>query len=1540
MPSLPRTIPAQQGSFLVYRRPTGDRMATATEQELRLVVGVGASAGGLEAMSKLLAALPAGQGLALLFVQHLDPHRPSLIAELLQRHTSMKVVEATQGTVVTPDHVYVVPPGSDMALSGTTLALSAREPHHHQGAIDGLFESLAVARQDTAVGVLLSGSGADGTRGLQAIKAAGGITFAQTPESAQQDELLRHAIAAEVVDHVLPPDQIASELLRLARHPALLSPAVDPTGLPANEERLSDILALIFQATGTDFSAYKSSTVRRRLARRMMLSKTESLDAYAHMLEASPSEAKLLCDDILIHVTGFFRDPHVFEFLQARVFPKLLAAKSPGTPFRVWVPGCSTGEEVYSIAMALREFLAERIHQRPIQIFGSDISAASIDRARAGVYPDRALADFGEDRLKRFFHRTKTGYRIQQNVRELCVFVKHDLASDPPFTRIDLISCRNLLIYFGPALQERVLPLFHYSLNQPGFLLLGHSETIGGFSQLFALEDQAHKIYARKPSMGIRATSLPLDNRVGAPAEGMRKRLEARTVESDLQREAERLLVGKYAPPAVVVNESLEIVRILGRAGTFFELPAGKLEHDLLKLLKEELRSDVRLLLHQAKKEGTAARREGVTLHLGGERKTVNLEAIPLVTSGGQRCFVVCFEEVSALPPPEPGGEGGALASHNREVVRLREQLTVTHEYLQSIIAEHERSIEEVASANQELQSSNEELQSSNEELDTTKEEIQSANEELTTVNEELQMRNQELLQLNDDLINVFAILDMPVVIVDLERRIRRFFTPRSHDTLNLIPSDIGRAISDIRLNLAGVDIEAWLSEVIASTVPKVEQVQDRGGHWYRLHILPYRTTEGKFEGAVLSLVDVDALVRSLEETRAEEAVKRGVLEAALDAILFMNHEGAITDLNPAAERLFGYSRAQAIGQEMASLIIPERLRDQHRRGLAHYLATGQQLVLGQRNYLPGLRADGSEFPAEISIMRVPTLEPPVFTGHIRDITERVHHEEVLNVLSEASAQLVSTLNYETALKNIARLAVPRLGDMCAIELLENEKLVELAVVHGDPNKLVLARRLRREFPPTGEEPSGVHEVLRTGRSLLQAEITDEMLVAAARHPDQLQLFRDLQIGSVILVPLLAQQRAIGVISLVQGESKRHYTESDLQVAEELAHRAAIAIENARLYRRAQEAAAIVESSDDAIIGEKLDGTIISWNRAAELMYGFAATEAIGQKGNIIVPSDRREEIKEILQRVAQGERVHHQDTERIRKDGSRLSVSLSVAPIVDPSGRIIGASKIGRDITMQKRIEAERSRLLSELQDAVQAREVFLSIASHELKTPLNTLQLQTQMLLHLARKETKEVAEVFAPARIAPRLINIDRQLQRLTRLINELLDVSRITTGRLELEFEEFDLVATVAEVAGRMQEEATRVQCVLSLRFGSETLIGRWDRMRLEQVVTNLLSNALKYGPGKPVEIALSAGDDKIRLAVTDHGIGIAPEDQARLFQRFERMVSARHYGGLGLGLWIVSEIVKAHGGTISVESRLAEGSTFVVELPRNSVEEKR
>ena len=881
-----------------------------------LIVGIGASAGGLEAFSELLRNLPAQTGMAFVLVQHLDPHHESVLADLLGNYTRMPVIQVRDDVRVEPDHVYVIPPNATMVIVGGILRVHrpAQELSHQRRAIDTFLTSLAESMHNRAIGVVLSGAASDGTLGLKAIKAEGGITFAQDA-TAKFDGMPRSAIGAGYVDFVLPPKRIAEELATIGRHP-LTGPTLEQ--LLDDLPTIDKILEVLRKRTGVDFRLYKQPTVHRRLARRMVLQKADTLERYFHLLQGDPGEIDALFDDLLIKVTSFFRDAPVFEALKETAFPFLTQDRGEGDPLRVWVPACSTGEEIYSLAIALMEYVEAAGLSVSVQMFGSDASERVIETARAGIYDDSLLSTVSSDRLRRYFTRTDSGYQINRTVRDLCIFSRHVLGVDPPLSRMDLISCRNLLIYLAPTLQQKVVDTLAYALRPAGYLLVGSSENTGRLSELFDPLDVEHRIYSRKPSLGTRA--LEAIASVARPPGALlppNQPSGARVARGDVRAFVDHMLLTRYGPSGLVVDKDLRILEFRGDVVPYLHVPADAAHPNLLDAVREDLVVPLRAAIAEAQQRKTTVRLEEIQVRHDRAFHFVRITVIPVSLPLSEPHSVILFEDLADAGEPALKRAGAPLAEAEaprfddpeRHVGHLERELAASREYLQSII-------EELRSTNEEAQAANEELQSSNEELQTTKEELQASNEELSTINAEMQSRNFQLGQLNDDMANLMSSTSTPILMVGNDLRIRRF-TSAAEKVLHLKPADVGRPISDIEPRINVPNLEGVLGEVLDTLKVYEQEVQDPEGRDYLMRVRPYRTADNRIDGVVLVLTDVTDLKRGMEEVKRARDYASAIVDTVREPLMVLDEDLAVRSANRSFYEFFHSGPQQIEGRSM-----------------------------------------------------------------------------------------------------------------------------------------------------------------------------------------------------------------------------------------------------------------------------------------------------------------------------------------------------------------------------------------------------------------------------------------------------------------------------------------------------------------------------------------------------------------------------------------------------------------------------------------------
>jgi two-component system CheB/CheR fusion protein len=879
------------------------------------VVGIGASAGGLEAFLELLHALPVSTGMAFVMVQHLEPNYASQLAEILARSTEMPVVQVDDGMRVEADHVYVIPPNAVMTIEKGVLHLAPRSkssaPHYP---IDAFFESLATDQGAKALGVILSGTASDGARGIQAIKANLGTTFCQDEASAKYGSMPHNAIATGAVDFVLPPAQIAEELARITSNGDLGTPIeLDDLASGEADSEVQQILDLLRNATKVDFTLYKQSTLRRRIGRRLVVHHLPNLHAYLEYLEQNPSEIQDLYRDVLISVTSFFREPLMFEAL-TKVIPEYLQSRASNEPFRIWVPGCATGEEAYSLAILVFELLETLRKDFAIQVFGTDISELAIERARSGVYPEMVAGDIPPERLHRFFTRIDSGYRIKQQIRDSCIFARHDLTSDPPFSQMDLVSCRNVFIYLSSSLQLRVLPDFHYSLKPSGLLVLGSAETVGSRSDLFAIIDNENKIHVRHPGPSRLSSELRFQD--GAD---QRKRENSQggtgarrpTTPADLETRAARILRDLYAPAGVIINDDLQVLHSHGQIEFYLERLPSETNLNLLRLAREDLVYPLRRAVSAAFAQRQPAHETGIPVQHNGYTRQIKVSVIPV--SNETRFALVLFDEATANDGPAPSTDQEPTTAEV-QLGHAQRELAQTRDYLRKMIEQHEAVTEELRATNEEARSANEELQSTNEELRTAKEQLQSSNEELTTVNDELKHRNDDLALASNDLSNILSAALIPIVMVGMDMKLRRF-TPAAERLLGMVPNDVGRTVTDIPYPFQLPYLKKMLMETLQTLSVQQRRAQDSEGRWYDVFVRPYRTMDDRIDGAVITFIDVDDATRALQQAEHAREFEQGIVETVQHPLLVLDSDLRVVRATKAFYSTFFVRPEDTVGQ-------------------------------------------------------------------------------------------------------------------------------------------------------------------------------------------------------------------------------------------------------------------------------------------------------------------------------------------------------------------------------------------------------------------------------------------------------------------------------------------------------------------------------------------------------------------------------------------------------------------------------------------------
>ena len=1497
---------------MVGKKPEHGTTAVQSTDQRFPIVGIGASAGGLEAFTQLLSHLPADTGMGFVLVQHLAPTQPSALAHLLASHTTMPVCEAVDGQRVLPSHVYVIAPDTILRIDNGILKVDTREeqPSGAQRAINVFLESLAHDWGEQAIGVVLSGNASDGTLGLKAIKARGGITLAQD-DSAQYHSMPHSAITAGCVDRVLSPENIAQELAHIARHPhvAYGEPAVLESPMPAGGpaqgalqtdggEAASDsvpeldssaILQIVRGYSGVDFALYKSVTIKRRIRRRMALMGMTEIEDYARFLRANSPEVDRLCADMLIGVTRFFRDRGAFEALERDVFPALV---KPGynEPLRVWVPGCSTGQEVYSLAMAFTEFSERAGSTRPLKIFATDLNEARIATARAAFYPEALAREIGAGRLQRFFVKQEGGYRVNKELREQIVFARHNLLSDPPFSSMDIVSCRNVLIYFEPHVQRNVLVRFGYALKPNGFLFLGTSESIGTVTDWLQPVDKKFKVYTKMPGVAQRLPK-PISSSSGEDVGHQTPVVPPANVphvllsELNAQQEADRITVKRFAPPGVLINAVLEILQFRGSTSPYLEPPINKASFNVLNMAHDDLRLPLRAVINKAMKGNTVVRRERVRVDCEDRAHLlVNIEVIPLKNLK-ERHYLVMFEPVGAVQsdavvtaddeqarsPRVPGQKGDA-----RRVLRLQQELAEVRAYAQALQEQYEVANEKLQASNEESQSANEELQSTNEQLETSQEEIDSANEELITVNTEMAQHNAELSRMNDDLINLQASVDLPMVVLARDLRIRSF-TPQAVPLFNLLVTDIGQSINGIKHRLDSSDLGRFAAAAIETASAQEQEVWDRDGRWHLLRIQPYLTLDNKIDGVVLVLVDIDALKRSTLEAQKALQYAEAMLRTARVPLVALHSDLRVNTANEAFYKTFNLSSAEVEGRSIFSLSDGAWDIPKLRILLLEILPRDSVFndfqvihafpILGRRTmWLNARRMQSAGDGTEMIVLS------------IEDVTEQLESRESVRRSEVRFRRLFEAahdgiLILESANGRIAD-ANPFMTDLLDYtrEELIGQELGQIGLFHDEVSSHEALAQLRKtghirydSLPLRGKDgrPHVVELVGSTykedGKKVIQCNIRDVTVSAQA------------------------------VDALRASETRFH---------------------------------AIADNVPVMIWMRDPDNCVTYFNRGWQNFVGGADDQTKDDHWRAAIqPEDRVRVLDSYARAFADHKRFELKY--RLRQHGGGYRLILDVGIPLTLNRKFTGYIGSCIDITEREQIDFELSKS-SKLES--------IGILAGGIAHDFNNLLTAIIGNIGLARSSLDRDGELFKS------LMAAEYAGLRARDLAQQLLIFAR---GGVPIQ--------NVLSLSSLLAEWIAFAARGSNIKITSTIAPDLWpveaDAGQLSQVINNLIINAQQAMPqggvigvtAENVTLGADSGlplvGDYVRTVITDQGVGIAKDHLAKIFDPFFTTKSK----GTGLGLATSYAIVKKHRGHLAVQSELGNGATFFIYLPASRKE---
>lgn len=1458
------------------------------------VVGIGASAGGLEAMRRLFEPMPVDLGVGFVLVQHLDPTHESVMADLIGKSTHMPVVRIEDGMPIEPNRLHVIAPNTALRIVDGLLRLQALAvPRGQRMPIDGFFVSLAEDRGEQAIGIVLSGTGSDGAVGASLIKAGGGMLMAQQPTDAGYDGMPRSAIATGHVDYVLPAAEMAEVLSSYVGYLRDGDPNVREA---ADDARVVDnILELIEARLGQDFHWYKRGTLGRRIRRRMGLAYETRMRDYHRRLRGDDDELQALTRDLLIGVTAFFRDPEAWVVLASEVVPELLRQRPPDRPLRVWVPGCATGEEAYSIAMLLLESMKTAGQEPNLILFATDVDPDALRTARAGLYPASLMAGLDPERIVRFFDREGEYYRVKKILRERVIVATQNLIRDPPFSSIDLVSCRHLLIYIESKYQDRTMSVFDFALRDGGYLFLGTSESAGHQQDRFTPVSEKWRIYRRNAGMRVRALPIPM-----------------RTMPLDLPRQGggagdrpglakgygpimQQALLRHFTPAAVLVDSGNRVLCFHGAVRDYLGPSAGDPTDDLLSLVTEGLRGKVRAALHQAVEQGATAVVEGGRLRRGSTWQRVRISATPVDAGAAtDGALLIVFEDASPHSEQTASADQADLAT----LSDLEEELRATREQLQATIEQMDCSSENLQASNEEVMSMNEELQSTNEELETSKEELQSLNEELITLNSELMEKIAELQETNDDLGNLLASSDVATLFLDLRLQLRRC-TPAASVLLRLGPADIGQPMPAVTRCLEDPDLLEDAAHVLVGADVATREIRGENGHWYQRRILPYSTDASPLMGVVITFTDMTGLkCAQLALTDSLNTLRR--LTDAMPALISrVDRDVRYTFNNAAYERWFGIDREQILGKRADELLgddVIEIVRGHIDQALSGRGARFETWIpyqeVGTRfcsiEYIPDAQADG---------------EVTGFFVLVTDITERRRNEEAIERLNAENRARVAEMQ---ALFDAAPIGIFLGRDTDCADMEMNRTGAEIL-------------RLPRESNPSLSGPASQglsFSVFHDGCELSPGELP--MQVAArtgelVRHFEEEIRFEDGEIKYVIAAAAPLRDDAgevygcVGVLSDTT-ETKR----------------------SERRYLDALERLKVqMDNSPVASLEWGADTAITRWSPSAERVFGWREDEVVQHSLHDLglFAQEHAEQAMDMIGDLLSRKRDHNRCLHRNRtKSGETLWCEWYNSALRDSTGKLVSVLSLAMDVTEHHHLEASLRRQTEQLEEADRRKNNFLSMLGHELRNPLAPVRSALDLL----------ALDTHDPGTCDWAHAVIDRQTRHLERLVHDLLDVARITRGLIELHLETHDLGDLVRETFDAFEERIRAHGHEVALELPSAPVLMLGDATRLVQALSNVLHNAVKYTDnGGHIRIALTTREDTALVVVEDDGRGIDPELIPGLFDAFTQgpRTLARSEGGLGLGLMLVRNLLELHGGKVEVHSEGAGcGTRVTLTLP--------
>jgi two-component system CheB/CheR fusion protein len=1452
--------------------------ANKTTDEKFLVVGIGASAGGVQALKNFFANVPADSGAAYVVILHLSPDHDSQLDNVLQAVAHVPVTKVSEKVPVEPNHVYVVSPNQSLKMfDGHIVVEQIHTIEERRAPVDIFFRTLAETHHARAVCVVLSGTGADGSMGLKRVKERGGVVFVQNPREAEFSDMPRNAIATDLVDAILNVTDIPQKIVAYRNNLGTVAIPVEPESRPETQQKaLRDIFTQLRVRTGHDFSNYKRATVLRRIERRINVSQLPDLTSYAEYLRETREEAKSLLKDLLISVTNFFRDKEAFAFLETEIVPRLFDGKKSEDQVRVWVAGCATGEEAYTLAMLLAEKLDDVTDAPSIQIFASDIDEKAITTAREGLYTLNDVADVSPERLHRFFREEAGGFRIRRQLREMVLFANHNLIKDPPFSQLDLITCRNLLIYLDQTAQERVMETFHFSLKPGGYLFIGSSESVQSANDLFATVSKEHHVsQSRQATSRVLPTrgTTPLSVRFKMPPSAiktgeMTEEREKRVLQCISFADLHQRLLEQYAPPSIVVNEEYEIVHLSERAGRFLQIAGGEPSNNLLKMIRPDLRLELRAALYQAAQKQTNVEAKNLAINVEGQAEIVNIQVRPVLRGDdtARGFMLVLFEKGAADAEPTEivSTEPEPLARQlEEELMRVKAQLRAASE-------QHEIQAEELKASNEELQAMNEELRSAAEELETSKEELQSVNEELITVNQELKIKIEELSQSNNDFQNLINSSDIGTIFLDSNFRVK-MFTPAAREVFSLIPADVGRPLSDIKSRIAADDDLISDVEKVLEKLRVVErEMMTDDGRAFLMQISPYRTAEDRINGVVISFVNItrrkeqeDQVAALASRVEQQSRVFNTALTSISDFAYIIDRDGRFVYSNQPLLDLLGVTAEEIVGKNFFDLNYPEELAARLQKQIQHIFDTGGTVVSETPFTSPAGSAGFYEY-----------IFTPVFAadgktvesvaGSTRDVT---HRKRIENDLRESVEQ------YRIAVES-AELGTWS-WDLVADELRWNERHFLLFGMKPHDNPVEPADFFNHLYPADRERVQMEIETALREKTIFESEYR------IARDDGEVcwmegygRVFEETDGKSV---------RIGGVVSDI---TSRRMASERLRESEE---RLRLLIESARDY---------------AIISINTNGEIESWSAGAQQILGFSEAEAVGKyHGIIFTPEDRAAGAPEMELETARTVGIAEDERFHLRREGSRVYLSGVMRRILDEAGNLLGFVKIARDMT--ERIVSENlTREKESLQKTIGALEDERKRIARDLHDELGQQLTALRLKLETAKKmcNEQEICD------------KID-EIQLLAKQIDASVDFLA-----WELRPAALDDLGLIAALANYTREWSQHAE-VASDFHASGLKRQRFApaiETNLYRIAQEALNNVYKHAEAKKASVLLEKRGDAVVLIIEDDGKGFNVKSKAN---------RAKGIGLIGMG-----ERAAICGGTLEIESSPRKGTTIYVRVP--------